>query len=311
MISTLVSNSLFCFFRRQYGFSRLTKGPDAGSYYHELFLRGRGGLAKRMKRTKVKGTKYKAASNPDAEPDFYKMPPVLASAGTTSHARVPQQAPSQVSDDSASEGNISSSHNGTTDHYFDSPSSARDVMPYQHVTPHAHAHGTVTMMPPAAPVMTVNFNNAVANTNVMTNTAKEEMEPIDFRSLNSSQFDPLPLQQSSRHHQMPMGGQSSTMFNPSGFNSTPSGSVMFSNFQAQSQRNLHAHPANVVSTPGPACSTADQVLDAAIDEIFSPGNDTSMDDVLELDSLFNETPQVAQGDEQLGLLLDRFLEEGM
>jgi hypothetical protein len=29
-----------------------------------------------MMRTKVKGTKFKAASSPDCEPDFYTMPPV-------------------------------------------------------------------------------------------------------------------------------------------------------------------------------------------------------------------------------------------
>lgn len=61
-----------------YGFSRLTRGPDAGGYYHELFLRNREYLCKRMTRTKVKGTKFKAASSPDSEPDFYTMPPVAA-----------------------------------------------------------------------------------------------------------------------------------------------------------------------------------------------------------------------------------------
>lgn len=30
-----------------------------------------------MQRTKVKGTRYKAASSPDQEPDFYQMPPVV------------------------------------------------------------------------------------------------------------------------------------------------------------------------------------------------------------------------------------------
>ncbi len=74
-------------FQRQlnlYGFSRLTRGPDAGGYYHELFLRGKPHLTRRMIRTKIKGTGYKAASNPACEPDFYNMKSVGPRL-TTSH----------------------------------------------------------------------------------------------------------------------------------------------------------------------------------------------------------------------------------
>jgi hypothetical protein len=65
-----------------YGFERLTKdGPDLGAYYHEAFLRGREELsACRMVRQRVKGTGYKATSNPEDEPDFYKMPFVTSTA---------------------------------------------------------------------------------------------------------------------------------------------------------------------------------------------------------------------------------------
>ena len=61
-------------FQRQlnlYGFMRKTDGTDRGSYYHELFLRGRPDLAKIMVRTRVKGD---CKRRPMAEPDFYKMP---------------------------------------------------------------------------------------------------------------------------------------------------------------------------------------------------------------------------------------------
>ncbi len=63
-------------FQRQlnlYGFCRLTRGKDNGGYYHELFLRGRLFLANKMQRTKIKGTKFKAASSPEQEPNFYRM----------------------------------------------------------------------------------------------------------------------------------------------------------------------------------------------------------------------------------------------
>ena len=64
-------------FRRQlnlYGFLRLSNGRDSGSYYHELFLRGKPLLAMKMVRTRIKGTKIRASSSPADEPHFYSMP---------------------------------------------------------------------------------------------------------------------------------------------------------------------------------------------------------------------------------------------
>lgn len=64
-------------FRRQlnlYDFKRITRGPDAGSYYHEMFLRARPLLAFKMQRIKIKGTKFRATSCPKQEPNFYQMP---------------------------------------------------------------------------------------------------------------------------------------------------------------------------------------------------------------------------------------------
>lgn len=67
-------------FQRQlslYGFLRLTrKGPDHGSYYHELFLRDMPHLCHRMQRVRVKGSWVRQSSSPDTEPNFSAMPVV-------------------------------------------------------------------------------------------------------------------------------------------------------------------------------------------------------------------------------------------
>lgn len=63
-------------FQRQlnlYGFQRITQGLDKGSYYHELFLRGKPYLAFEIQRIKIKGTGVRAKSNPEQEPDFWSM----------------------------------------------------------------------------------------------------------------------------------------------------------------------------------------------------------------------------------------------
>jgi len=67
-------------FQRQlnlYGFKRITKAgsKDYGSYYHELFLRGRLKLCYRIRRQKIKGIGHKLLPNPENEPDFYSMTP--------------------------------------------------------------------------------------------------------------------------------------------------------------------------------------------------------------------------------------------
>lgn len=79
-------------FQRQlnlYGFNRITKGPDSGSYYHELFLRGKQFLSRGIQRMKIKGTGARMASNPDAEPNFYTMSSVCPPTNRTTTTTIP------------------------------------------------------------------------------------------------------------------------------------------------------------------------------------------------------------------------------
>lgn len=68
----------FLSFTRQlnlWGFKRITRGLDAGAYYHELFLPGRPNLSMRMRRQKIKGTGIRPIPNPEQEPNFYYQYP--------------------------------------------------------------------------------------------------------------------------------------------------------------------------------------------------------------------------------------------
>jgi len=55
-----------------WGFKRITKGPDNGSYYHQFFLRGMPNLVKKMTLVRIKGG-ARPMPNPRDEPDFYAL----------------------------------------------------------------------------------------------------------------------------------------------------------------------------------------------------------------------------------------------
>eukprot|EP00579_Thalassiosira_antarctica_P003333 CAMPEP_0201903948 /NCGR_PEP_ID=MMETSP0902-20130614/55746_1 /ASSEMBLY_ACC=CAM_ASM_000551 /TAXON_ID=420261 /ORGANISM="Thalassiosira antarctica, Strain CCMP982" /LENGTH=686 /DNA_ID=CAMNT_0048438017 /DNA_START=13 /DNA_END=2074 /DNA_ORIENTATION=+ len=74
VLSRFFKQTKFMSFTRQinlWGFKRITRGIDAGAYYHALFLPGRPNLAMRMKRKKIKGTGTRPIPNPEQEPNFY------------------------------------------------------------------------------------------------------------------------------------------------------------------------------------------------------------------------------------------------
>jgi len=101
--------SKFSSFQRQlnlYGFSRLSAGKDKGGYYHELFLRGKPTLSLKMVRTKVKGTGVRGGSNPDTEPNFYRMPPVRPDPINKSHQQTPLMSASQQTTHETTTNNI-------------------------------------------------------------------------------------------------------------------------------------------------------------------------------------------------------------
>lgn len=59
-----------------YGFLRITSGPDAGGYYHELFLKGKPALSLHMRRVGVPQGEDRRKFRPkniNVEPDFYSM----------------------------------------------------------------------------------------------------------------------------------------------------------------------------------------------------------------------------------------------
>jgi len=102
-------------FQRQlnlYGFVRLTAGTDRGGYYHELFLRGRMDLCRRMSRTRVKGNGSKGASSPETEPNFYKMTPAYETNSSSSTSLGEVGVPSIISAEESAEDARDSSQNG-------------------------------------------------------------------------------------------------------------------------------------------------------------------------------------------------------
>ena len=64
-------------------------GADKGAYYHELFLRGKTFLARRIVRVQTKNEGRRKIDSPETEPNFYNMTPIPNPLGSVrkSHAQ--------------------------------------------------------------------------------------------------------------------------------------------------------------------------------------------------------------------------------
>lgn len=131
-------------FQRQlnlYGFNRITKGPDRGSYYHELFLRGKKFLCRGIQRMKIKGTGARMASNPDAEPNFYTMTHM----GPSTEPKCREEAGMASPTPSPS---LSSNQHGTTttSNVYTADSGSSVLMPPLSTSPYSSNHRNHTRM---------------------------------------------------------------------------------------------------------------------------------------------------------------------
>lgn len=106
LMTTYFRQTKYSSFQRQlhmYSFQRITAGRDKGAYFHEHFLRGKPQLCRQMERTRVNGKGCRKPGNPNAEPNFYQLPPMRpasdvvttsnerASVGTASNSSTPNE----------------------------------------------------------------------------------------------------------------------------------------------------------------------------------------------------------------------------
>lgn len=73
-------------------------GRDSGSYYHELFLRGKSFLCRHMRRSKIVGDGRRKATSPETEPNFWTMthlpespPPRAVTTSSSSSSSTPRR----------------------------------------------------------------------------------------------------------------------------------------------------------------------------------------------------------------------------
>lgn len=130
VLSRFFQQKKYASFQRQlnlYGFNRITKGPDRGSYYHELFLRGKKFLCQDISRMKIKGTGARMASNPDAEPIFYQMSPLGATTDATPTATMEERNKDKIKVASSSTGQVMPPLSNPSSSAYPSPGSKEEL----------------------------------------------------------------------------------------------------------------------------------------------------------------------------------------
>ena len=211
-------------FQRQlylYGFARITRGPDSSGYYHEMFLRGKAFLCKHMSRTKVKGTKIKASSNPEHEPNFYRMPPLPPPLCAEENAalQVTDEASEDRLDSSSSSRQQSSSITSANKRLTYSQSSCHSDKLSNHnlsytdmfqqellrqSTTQRQRHPPLVLPPPPCLLSRRVVRQSIdIKNNIKNNIPTRAVEPIDiFASSSSINWIPEPLPISSTHEEL-------------------------------------------------------------------------------------------------------------
>eukprot|EP00977_Amphora_coffeiformis_P021309 scaffold9178_cov176-Amphora_coffeaeformis.AAC.5 len=159
------SQSKMSSFQRQlnlYGFLRQNSGPDRGSYYHELFLRGRPDLPKIMVRTRVKGIGMGRTNKAEKEPDFYGMTPSILKDRATATA-VDESVLETETEEEQQQVSPATAHERETDAMhklpFECPRAPRNntrssMPPIEWIHPVSYVHDRPLMHPPFAPIVT-------------------------------------------------------------------------------------------------------------------------------------------------------------
>jgi hypothetical protein len=270
-------------------------------YYHELFLRGKPFLCKRMFRTKIKGTRFKAASSPDQEPDFYAMPPVVENNNSTDKGVTISKTTSggggAVTPPSSSSSIMGSavvppplSLNPTQMQQLLSLAALQ-----QQMLPNIVSHATVTSMLPSTSSSS-SCNNAGS---YYRNSTMPSSVVLNNRQDEDDDLSPTPLATTATTASMAASKRGTSFYPLDDAVAQDFSSLFGSSSSSNARTNKN--------------EAASSVLDQAVQDMFASSGATSLDaflwDANQEMQPEDQEPIVLETDEQLGNMLDKFLEE--